>query len=579
MLRKVIFTLLVISCVVLIPLIIAKENKKMITSWAKLYGGSKYDYFLGICQDDDYIYGVGETESEGQGYADALIVKFNKSDLNVAAKKIYGGSEVDYFYGVCQDTNYVYAVGQTESEGQGYSDALIIKFNKSDLSIVAKKTYGGSGIELFYGVCQDNDYVYAVGYTESEGQGNADALIVKFNKSDLSIAAKKIYGGSANEAFYKVCQDTNYVYAVGDTDSEGQGNEDALIVKFNKSDLSIAAKKIYGGSLDDNLYGVCQDNDYIYAVYYTESEGQGDRDALIVKFNKSDLSIAAKKIYGGNTYDYFYGVCQDTNYVYAVGETDSEGQGNYDAMIVKFNKSDLSIAAKKIYGGSKSDRFMEVCQDTNYVYVVGRTYSEAQGYTDTLIVKFIKDIPSGSQDTTPTGFVYQDSNLTLADSNLTLSDSNLTLADSNLTLSDSNLTLADSNLTLSVTYITGSINAPVADFSASPLSGKYPLTVQFTDLSTNTPTSWLWDFGDGSTSTEQNPIHQYTSEGSFTVSLTATNAGGSDTKTKTNYITAIPREVTSERTLTRPRQLSAVRYLSSVRNLSAVRDPEPVRQL
>jgi len=485
----------------------------MITSWAKLYGGSKYDYFLGICQDDDYIYGVGETESEGQGYADALIVKFNKSDLNVAAKKIYGGSEVDYFYGVCQDTNYVYAVGQTESEGQGYSDALIIKFNKSDLSIVAKKTYGGSGIELFYGVCQDNDYVYAVGYTESEGQGNADALIVKFNKSDLSIAAKKIYGGS----------------------------------------------------LDDNLYGVCQDNDYIYAVYYTESEGQGDRDALIVKFNKSDLSIAAKKIYGGNTYDYFYGVCQDTNYVYAVGETDSEGQGNYDAMIVKFNKSDLSIAAKKIYGGSKSDRFMEVCQDTNYVYVVGRTYSEAQGYTDTLIVKFIKDIPSGSQDTTPTGFVYQ--------------DSNLTLADSNLTLSDSNLTLADSNLTLSVTYITGSINAPVADFSASPLSGKYPLTVQFTDLSTNTPTSWLWDFGDGSTSTEQNPIHQYTSEGSFTVSLTATNAGGSDTKTKTNYITAIPREVTSERTLTRPRQLSAVRYLSSVRNLSAVRDPEPVRQL
>ena len=118
-----------------------------------------------------------------------------------------------------------------------------------------------------------------------------------------------------------------------------------------------------------------------------------------------------------------------------------------------------------------------------------------------------------------------------------------------------------------------------ANFSAEPTKGKYPLTVNFTDLSTDTPTSWLWDFGDGTTSTEQNPIHTYNTCGSFTVKLTVNYTVGSDTKTKTDYITTISRDVAGKRVLTRPRQLSAVRYLSSVRTLDVVRDPDVVRQL
>lgn len=50
-----------------------------------------------------------------------------------------------------------------------------------------------------------------------------------------------------------------------------------------------------------------------------------------------------------------------------------------------------------------------------------------------------------------------------------------------------------------------------ADFSAIQTSGNAPLTVQFTDLSTGNPISWLWDFGDGSTSNLQNPCYIYSS--------------------------------------------------------------------
>jgi len=78
---------------------------------------------------------------------------------------------------------------------------------------------------------------------------------------------------------------------------------------------------------------------------------------------------------------------------------------------------------------------------------------------------------------------------------------------------------------------------PVAAFSADVTSGDAPLTVQFTDASTNTPTSWDWDFGDGSShSSDQNPTHEYTTAGTYTVTLTATNAAGNDDEVKTDYI-------------------------------------------
>lgn len=77
---------------------------------------------------------------------------------------------------------------------------------------------------------------------------------------------------------------------------------------------------------------------------------------------------------------------------------------------------------------------------------------------------------------------------------------------------------------------------PVSGFSASHVTGSIPLEVAFSDTSSGDITGWLWDFGDGSTSTAQNPTHTYTRAGTYAVSLTVNGTGGSDVETKTDYI-------------------------------------------
>jgi len=86
---------------------------------------------------------------------------------------------------------------------------------------------------------------------------------------------------------------------------------------------------------------------------------------------------------------------------------------------------------------------------------------------------------------------------------------------------------------------------PVADFTATPLSGEAPKSIAFTDATTGVPTTWDWDFGDGSThGTTKNPTHIYTVAGTYTVTLIATNGLGTDTEIKTDYLTISPHQIT-----------------------------------
>ncbi len=94
------------------------------------------------------------------------------------------------------------------------------------------------------------------------------------------------------------------------------------------------------------------------------------------------------------------------------------------------------------------------------------------------------------------------------------------------------------NKTLVGTFL---IDPPIPEFTGSPRPGAIPLNVTFTDLSTNSPTSWLWNFGDGQYSTLQNPTNTYSSAGNYSVRLEVANEGGSNATEKAGYVfTYIP---------------------------------------
>jgi len=113
----------------------------------------------------------------------------------------------------------------------------------------------------------------------------------------------------------------------------------------------------------------------------------------------------------------------------------------------------------------------------------------------------------------------------------------------------------------------------VADFSAAPVSGTAPLNVAFTDLSSGAVTSWSWDFGDGATSTLQNPSHSYAA-GTYSVSLTATGASGSDSLTRVNLIVVTDVPQPTGMTLSNP-----VPGIAGVPNTLTVTGASPGRRI
>ncbi|MFI8696771.1 PKD domain-containing protein [Dietzia maris] len=118
----------------------------------------------------------------------------------------------------------------------------------------------------------------------------------------------------------------------------------------------------------------------------------------------------------------------------------------------------------------------------------------------------------------------------------------------------------------------GSINpsfgpqVPTASFTATPTSGRAPLAVNFTDTSRGIPTTWLWNFGDGTTSTQQNPTKTYSTPGTYSVQLTASNSLGTNTVTRSALITAqatiiSPASIPSAETFDQPSFSPGITYV------------------
>jgi PKD repeat protein len=439
----------------------------------------------------------------------------------------FGDTYNDICYGITNTNDGGYAlIGNLgiKTAQNGFEDMFLVKTDANGNQLW-NKTYGGAKREYGYSVRQtaDNGYILG-GYSNSFG-GN-DAYLVKTDAAGESVWSKN-YGGTKNEYAYTAIptSDGGYAFA-GYTTSYGSGVEDVYLVKTDANGNQLWYKT-FGGAKKDIGYSVLQMADGGFLIGgHSQSYGIGTWDMFVVRTDASGNELW-NKTYGGSGDEYGYSLIATNDGYYAlVGSTTSYGSGINDVYMIKIDGSGNQIWSRT-YGGTNNDYGYAVQQATDGGFAIGGyTDSYGAGGNDIYVVK--TDVNG-----------YMQWNMTSGGSG-TENGYALAVGNGGYLLGGYTSTWGAGSNDWYVVKLTYYTDAPATDFRVDPAAGQAPLTVQFVDESGNVPTSWSWDFGDGSTSTEQNPAHLYANPGVYTVSLTAANPIGSNTNIKTDCVTVSP---------------------------------------
>ena len=357
-----------------------------------------------------------------------------------------GGASGDYGYGMAVDSSgNVYVTGGISSQGAGNEDVLIAKYDTSG-TLLWQRVLGGASSDYGLGIAVDSSgNVYVTGYTQSQGAGSGDVLIAKYNTSG-TIQWQRTLGGANIDYGYGIAVDSSgNVYVTGNTASQGAGSLDVLIAKYNTSG-TIQWQRVLGGASSDVGNGIAVDSSgNVYIIGSTFSQGAGNGDVLIAKYNTSG-TIQWQRTLGGASSDYGYGIAVDSSgNVYVTGSTFSQGAGGRDVLIAKYDTSG-TIQWQRTLGGASSDGGYGIAVDSfGNVYVTGYTPSQGAGSDDVLIAKLPGD-GSGTGSYFNNTIFYAQSFLTGATSTLTSATSTLTNSSSTLTGATSTLTGATSTL-------------------------------------------------------------------------------------------------------------------------------------
>ena len=168
-----------------------------------------------------------------------------------------------------------------------------------------------------------------------------DAILVAFNRTDGSYAWNRTWGGDQLDDAFGLTIDSSYVYSVGITSSFG--NDLIFLLKYSKTG-TLVWNATWGGSGSEltRSVGVTPDGASIYVAGSTTSFGNGDFDVVLLKFDRNG-SLVWSKTWGGQLLDRSHGICVDDPFVYIVGDTRSYAAGDEDAFILKMDANGENI--------------------------------------------------------------------------------------------------------------------------------------------------------------------------------------------------------------------------------------------
>ena len=408
-------------------------------------------------------------------------------------------------------TNAVFAFSVYATDLDGDGDADVLSASQFDHKIAWYENLGGGNFGTQQVITTNADYVTTVYATDLDGDGDADVLSA--SPSDNKIAWYENTGGGTFGPQQVITTSAIGAESVYATDLDGDGDADVLSASWN--DDKIAWYKNLGGGNFGTQQVITTSANGARSVYATDLDGDGDADVLSA--SKLDDKIAWYENMGGGTFGAQQVITTSADWAKSVYAVDLDGDGDADVL-----------------SGSWNDDKIAWHENLMPPPVVSFTGTPTTG-TAPLTVSFTDQ--STSSGITGRIWYFGDGNTS------TVQHPTHTYTTPGTYTVQMRLYNAGGNSIAALfDYITVNppVPAPVVSFTGTPTNGSVPLTVSFTDQSTNSPTSRLWDFGDGNTSSDQHPTHTYTTLGTYTVTLTATNAGGSNTASLPNYITVNP---------------------------------------
>jgi uncharacterized delta-60 repeat protein len=268
----------------------------------------------------------------------------------------------------------------------GYSDDIIlVKYNKNGLELW-NHTWGGFAYEFCGGLTIDSsDNIYLAGSTESFGAGNEDIILIKYNRNGIK-QWNITWGGIDFDRCYEVStDDSGNLYLVGVTSSFGLGDGDIALVKFDVNGLQ-QWNCTWGGTSHDAGRGLVVDSlGNIYVTGQSESFGAGDHDIVLIKYDNNGIQ-QWNTTWGGIAQDIGFAVVVDSlDNVYLTGITSGYPLES-DVVLIKYNSNGIQLW-NRTWGRMDQDYGEALVIDSSdNVYVVGE--SESYGTYDMFIVKY-----------------------------------------------------------------------------------------------------------------------------------------------------------------------------------------------
>jgi len=433
------------------------------------------------------------------------------------------------------------------------------------------------------GATASSNYPTTLGaYDQTHNGGYWDAFITKLNPNGSLLIFSTFFGGSLNESSYDIALDSSgNIFITGETGSTNFpitihgydttfNNDDIFISKFNPSTSILLASTFLGGSNTEGSRSIAISSDhYIYITGHTKSNDfpitnnaiqtvlSGVGDSYVAKLNPDLSSLLFSTFLGGTDDDYCNSICTDiNNNPYVAGWTNSSNfptttgvydqslSGNADGFVLKidiFKQSD-SIKAQNI-NCSKMNISWEKGDGIKRVVFMKATNIGFPVPVDSTFYNANNIFGSGAQIGSSGWYcVYNDTGTTVSVSGLKPETYYriMVLEYKGTMFNEIYTTYASMNnpvnkLSDSLPSVSFSINDRI-----QCMNGNNSIFTNNSKVTSGTFTS-LWRFGDGVTSSQQNPFHSYTTSDSFYVKLIVTNgANCKDSLIKTILINPSP---------------------------------------